>query len=274
MGAEEIQGRPGQAARHGERMPRRPSTGIRLSLWTYDEALHDTLNRAVRAERNRHASWWLGDAKVTVTSSNAAAAGQTLQAPATIVFEYSDDSGLTVRKTFHFDHSYVVKRGDFGFSNGHSGLRISGMALRLRRPGHDRRHTPQANSNISSTATSEHLNVKKIPGGNTRHGFLQLDRRKRIQYFGAIFIPDNPDNLIAVTLQQSRRSRSGSQQARKPKPSPQRSWGSQSAGRANPRERLFVGPKSLAAPESVSVPTIIGADKDLRGAGELRLARH
>src|SRR5690349_1332143 len=61
--------------------------GYPLSLWTYDEGLRKKLADALY-----------------VTS----AGGNTLRAPADITFEFSDGS-TTVRKTFHFDHSYVLK---------------------------------------------------------------------------------------------------------------------------------------------------------------------
>src|SRR6266446_6025688 len=59
--------------------------GYPLSLWTYDEALRNRLNSALYVGS--------GEAKLT--------------APATVTFEYSDQE-LSVRKTFHFDHSYLV----------------------------------------------------------------------------------------------------------------------------------------------------------------------
>ena len=70
--------------------------GYPLSLWTYDTALLDKLNSALY-----------------VPSVSAPA----LAAPAVLSFEYSD-SGLTVRKTFHFDHSYVVSVDVSVFQNG------------------------------------------------------------------------------------------------------------------------------------------------------------
>jgi len=62
-----------------------PQFGYPLSLWTYDESLRAKLNSVLY-----------------VPSSEGR---QT--APATITFEYVDQD-LTVRKTFSFDHTYVV----------------------------------------------------------------------------------------------------------------------------------------------------------------------
>ena len=60
--------------------------GYPLSLWTYDESLRNKLNTAL------------------YVSSNPGAA----TAPADLTFDYSD-SDVAVRKTFHFDQSYVIR---------------------------------------------------------------------------------------------------------------------------------------------------------------------
>ena len=62
--------------------------GYPLGLWAYDEGLRNKLNSALYLQNPD--------------------AGGGLTAPADISFEYSD-ADTAVRKTFHFDHSYVVK---------------------------------------------------------------------------------------------------------------------------------------------------------------------
>ena len=62
--------------------------GYPLSLWSYDDALRNKLNSVLYVQTPE--------------------AGDGLKAPADISFEYSD-ADTAVRKTFHFDHSYVVK---------------------------------------------------------------------------------------------------------------------------------------------------------------------
>src|SRR5258708_5206023 len=60
--------------------------GYPLSLWTYDDSLRSKLNSVLYLPSH-----------------------QGMQtAPADITFEYSDQD-LSVRKTFHFDHTYVLK---------------------------------------------------------------------------------------------------------------------------------------------------------------------
>src|SRR5262249_1041010 len=68
--------------------------GYPLPLWTYDDALRNQLSSALYV--------------VSATGM--------LSAPAKLQFEYSA-SGLTVRKTFEFDHSYVVQVQTSVFQN-------------------------------------------------------------------------------------------------------------------------------------------------------------
>src|SRR5580692_12376318 len=59
--------------------------GYPLSLWTYDETLRNRLNSVLYIASNEG----------------------NLTAPATITFEYADQD-LVIRKTFRFDHTYVL----------------------------------------------------------------------------------------------------------------------------------------------------------------------
>src|ERR1700691_2525757 len=59
--------------------------GYPLSLFTYDETLHTRINSALYVASNEG----------------------NLTAPAQITFEYADQD-LVIRKTFHFDHTYVL----------------------------------------------------------------------------------------------------------------------------------------------------------------------
>ncbi len=70
--------------------------GYPLSLWTYDQALRDKLNSVLFVP--------------SVT-------GTTISAPAALAFEYSDGS-LAVRKTFHFDDTYVISLDVSAFQSG------------------------------------------------------------------------------------------------------------------------------------------------------------
>src|SRR5678816_3283936 len=71
--------------------------GYPLSLWTYDEAQRSKLNSALYVQALQ------GPGGVTVTKIG----GGRTQAPAELTFEYADQD-VAVRKTFSFDHTYVV----------------------------------------------------------------------------------------------------------------------------------------------------------------------
>ena len=155
--------------------PHAGQLGLPLSLWTYDEALRTKLNSILYVP---------------------SATGQ-VTAPSEISFEYSDGD-LTVRKTFRFDHSYVI--------NVDVGVVRDGKYLTVFTawPGGFGDQTVPAsyNSQRIDYETSEktiRLAAKKVSGGGTITGPFYwagtLD-----QYFAAIFLPDEPQNAAMVTL--------------------------------------------------------------------------
>ena len=216
--------------------------GFPLSLWAYDEALRSKLN------------------SVLYVSSSTQAAGQgSINAPADLSFEYSD-SGLTVRKTFHFDQSYVVGVNTSVLSNGTPVWAFpawpSGFGDQNSLAAYAASQLEyQANNSIERTA------IKKISGGATLPGTTYDWIGATDTYFAAAFIPDNPDNVRAVTLRYAI-DLPGSN-PNEPKPADVLGVAAGQPGQS--LERLFVGPKSLQVVEAVHIPTIIGAEKDLRG---------
>jgi YidC/Oxa1 family membrane protein insertase len=212
--------------------------GYPLSLWTYDTALRDKLNSALY-----------------VPSESAQ-----ISAPGVLSFEYSD-SGLTVRKIFHFDQSYVLSLDVSVFQNGAPLYAFpawpAGFGDQTTLPAY-----AASQFEYQFNSETEHLAPKKVPGGDTRHGSFNWAGVSG-SYFGAIFIPDNPDNLNVVTLRNPVEVVTDSSKPNETKPADVLGL---AAGRPGETiARLFVGPKSLDAAEAVPVPTIIGADKDLRG---------
>ena len=212
--------------------------GFPLSLWTYDESLRNKL-----------------DSTLYVVSESG-----TVQAPTKLVFEYAD-AGLNVRKTFEFDHSYVVRVHISVFQNGNPVAAFPAWPA-----GFGDQNTTytyglgqfeyQYNNN------TEHLAYKKISSGNTMRGNFDWVGVSS-QYFGALFIPENPDNQFVVTLRNSIEAptSAGSNQTK-----PADVLGAAVGQPGETNERLFVGPKSLQVLESIPVPAISGADKDLRSA--------
>jgi YidC/Oxa1 family membrane protein insertase len=212
--------------------------GYPASLWTYDEGLRTQLNSALYVPSS--------------TSAN-------LSVPGDVTFDYSS-AGLTVRKTFHFDHSYAIRVRTSVFLNDTAVSAYPAWPAGL---GDQTTVAAHAAGELvyQFNSDTERMPVKKISGGNTLHGnydWLGITS----QYFAAAFIPDNPENLSVVTL---RVSVDAAASATSSEVKPAEAIGLAVGRPGEISERLFVGPKSLEVLESTSVPTITGAEKDLRG---------
>lgn len=215
--------------------------GYPLSLWTYDETLRTKLSAALY-----------------VVSPEGK-----LSAPATITFEYSDQD-LAVRKTFRFDHTYVV--------NVETAVTYKGSpvaALPAWPAGFGDQTTAafyaaglidyQFNKNI------ERLPIKKISGGATIPGPFHW-AGPTDQYFAAVFIPDNPGAAAMVTLRNSLSIPRDPQKADSKEVVPVEVLGAAVGNLHGPTtERVFVGPKELEILQKIPVPGVSGADNDLNG---------
>jgi YidC/Oxa1 family membrane protein insertase len=211
--------------------------GYPLSLWTYDEALRNKLNSAL-----------------FVASSSG-----TVNAPTKLEFEYSE-SGLTVRKTLEFDNTYVVHVSTSVFQND-----APVYAFPAWPAGFGDQTSLAAYASIQfeyqANQNDDHIAPKKVSGGNTLHGFYNWIGVST-SYFGAVFIPDDPDNLTAVTLHSPMEFLADPN-----KPNDKTSVSILGVAVGHPGEtsaRLFAGPKAFNVLDSVPVPSIVGADKDLR----------
>ncbi|MGB2606494.1 MAG: membrane protein insertase YidC [Candidatus Sulfotelmatobacter sp.] len=226
-----------------------PKFGYPLSLWTYDETLRNRLNSALYVASNQ---------------------GE-LSAPAEITFEYADQD-LVVRKTFRFDHTYVL---NVETSVVYKGAEI--FAPPAWPAGFGDQLTPasyaSARIDYHNDASTERtalvfpsfvsrLAIKSISGGNTLKGRFEWAGTGD-QYFTAIFIPDDPTAASVVTLRDSTQipSKPGSSETAKVDV-----LGAAVGNLHGPTaERMFVGPKELAVLDAVSVPTIKNDNPDLRG---------
>ena len=224
--------------------------GLPLSLWTYDEGMRNTLNSALYVP----AIIGKNGAATSVPGAQA-----TLQAPAEIQFEYSEN-GLTVLKSFRFDQTYVVDVKTSVFSNGSPVYAFpswpSGIGDQSNPSSYEAAELQsQENSNI------QRVSVKKISSGNTLHGTYDWAGVSD-PYFAAAFIPETPENLNVVTLHNSLdiADTSKSNQTR-----PVDLVGIAVGHPGESRSRLYAGPKSIQVLSAVSVPAISGADRDLRG---------
>lgn len=215
--------------------------GYPLSLWTYDEGLRSRLSSALYVPSLEGKQ----------------------NAPATITFEYADQD-LAVRKTFSFDHTYIV--------NVEANVTYKGSplaALPAWPAGFGDQVTPafyaagfidyQFNKDI------ERLPIKKISGGATISGPFHW-AGPTDQYFAAVFIPQDPMSASMVTL------RNPLTVARDPqKPESKEGVNVDVLGAAvgnlhGPTvQRVFVGPKELEVLQKVPIPGVAGADNDLNG---------
>ncbi len=214
--------------------------GYPFSLWTYDENQRNQLNSAL----------------YVVASSGE-------QAPAQIAFEYANQ-GLVVRKTFHFDNSYVVNVETLVQSNGNTVAAYLAWPAAL---GDQVNAIGYAASRIEYQNNSdiERLTIKKISGGATLHGLFNWAGITD-QYFAAVFLPENAQNAVVVTLRNAidvpkDPSKPNSSETIKADVLGVAAGDSQGATLG----RVFVGPKELQSLEAVKIPTISGAEADLRG---------
>jgi YidC/Oxa1 family membrane protein insertase len=215
--------------------------GYPLSLWAYDEDLRGRLSSALYVSSS--------EGKLTT--------------PATITFEYADDT-ISVRKSFTFDNTYVVKVEASVTYKG-----APAPALPAWPSGFGDQTTPAfyASSTIDSQFNKniERLAPKKISGGGTIPGPFHW-AGPNDQYFAAVFIPDDPANASMVTF------RNGLSIPRDPKdPKEKERTNVEVLGAAvgnvhgPTAERIFVGPKELDVLQKISVPGLSGADNDLNG---------
>jgi len=226
--------------------------GYPLSLWTYDEAVRNRLSSALY-----------------VTSSEG-----TLSAPATVTFEYADQD-LSVRKTFHFDHSYVLR---VETSVAYKGSEIS--ALPMWPSGFGDQATPASfaagridyHDNDSTDKTALvfpnyvlRLAIKKVSGGDTLKGPFEWAGPVD-QYFAAVFIPGDPEAASMVTLRNSLEVPRDPEKPESKETTKVEVLGAAVGNLHGPNdERMYVGPKELSVLEATPVPTIKNDHPDLRG---------
>jgi YidC/Oxa1 family membrane protein insertase len=209
-----------------------PRYGFPLSLWSYDEGLRNKLNSALY-----------------VSSKSG-----TQSAPVEISFEYSD-ADLTVAKKFSFDHSYVVHIETSVRSNG-----ADVAALPIWPSGLGDEMSPGSYANVQVEHQSgdkvTRVPVKKIVSGATVPGPFDWAGIAD-SYFAAVFLPDSPADASMVTL---RNFLDLPKDPQKPNAQETTKVEVLGAGVGNLHgttvERLFVGPKSLDALESVRVAGI------------------
>jgi YidC/Oxa1 family membrane protein insertase len=224
--------------------------GYPLSLWTYDENLRSKLS----------SSLYVSSHEGTLTS------------PTAVSFEYADQD-IVVRKTFSFDHTYVVSvQSSVTYQGG------AVAALPAWPAGFGDQTTPA----FYAVGTIDYQFNKDIARLPIRCGFHPISKCTDIsggktvsgpfhwagptdQYFAAVFIPDDATAAAMVTL------RNAMPIARDAGKADSKETVVDVVGAAvgNPHgpttERVFVGPKELEVLQKVPVPGVAGADNDLNG---------
>jgi YidC/Oxa1 family membrane protein insertase len=213
--------------------------GYPLSLWTYDESLRNKLNSVLYV--------------ATSTGSTA---------PAEITFEYADGD-LAVRKSYKFDHNYVVGvrtsvqvKGDevtafpmwpAGFGDATNGPAYAAAQIAY-----------QYDSKV------ERLAIKKVSGGGTLPGPFHWAGIED-QYFAAVFLPQDPQNSAMLTLHNAIEIPHNAADPNNKQMDKVEVLGAGVGSlKGATATRLYVGPKALADLQSVHVPGITGAEPDLR----------
>jgi YidC/Oxa1 family membrane protein insertase len=210
--------------------------GYPLSLYTYDPALTKKLSEALYVASNSGA----------------------VAAPASVSFEYADGD-VSVSKKFTFDHSYVVQvetsvtRGGqpvtaypawpSGFGD-ETVLPSYANAQVVSLEGDKVHRQPVKERNYFSANTW-------VVGGGTTPGPFEWAGAVD-QYFGAIFLPDDPRNTAMVTFHGEIKI---PEDLNKPDPAKQITVPVIGAAVGNPggptSTRLFVGPKATDVLESI-----------------------
>jgi YidC/Oxa1 family membrane protein insertase len=230
--------------------------GYPLSLFTYDETLRNRINSALYVASNEG----------------------NLTAPATITFEYADQD-LVIRKSFRFDHTYVLNVETSALYKGAvifappawpAGLGDQVTPVSYAAAGIDYHNdaSSERSGYIFFPSYVSRLPVKAISGGNTLKGPFEWAGTGD-QYFTATFIPSDPTAAAMVTL------RNSMEIPQKPGFNPMGSnkdtanvdlLGAAVGNLRGPTtERMYVGPKELAVLDVVPVPTIKNDSPDLRG---------
>jgi YidC/Oxa1 family membrane protein insertase len=213
--------------------------GYPLSLWTYDADLRGKLSSAlyVPSHEGRQST------------------------PATVTFEYADKE-LSVRKTFSFDNTYIVK---VDTSVTYKGNWVA--ALPAWPAGFGDQVTPafynSATIDYQFNKNIERVAIKKVSGGGTVPGPFHWAGPSDL-YFAAVFIPDDPASAAMVTL---RNSLSVATDPKNPNEKANVEVIGAAVGnlKGPTSERVFVGPKELEVLQKVPVPGVSGGDNDLNG---------
>jgi YidC/Oxa1 family membrane protein insertase len=210
--------------------------GLPLSLFTYDAGLRNRLNSALYVPSQA------GNISIPGNGSK------------TLTFDYSY-GGLTVRKTFHFDSSYVIGADVSVTQNG-----APVTALLAWPSGLGDQNTLQGYAGAtfasSQNGKTDETAAKKVVGGETLRGSFDYAGVSDL-YFAAIFMPTSPADTSVVTQHETlsvpKNPAHPDPNALEPVPLLGAAVGTAAGGQFS--TRLFVGPKLLDLLDSVHTAT-------------------
>ena len=225
--------------------------GYPLSLWTYPGNLDDSARTRINSA-------------LYVASST----GSTV--PADITFDYSDGD-LVVHKSFHFDHSYVIGVQTSVKVRGSTVAAFpmwpSGFGDQITAPQYATSQIAYQDGSkverLNNSSWSVLPSIKAIGGATVPGPFHWAGVSD--QYFSVVFMPGDPQSSALVTLRSLNEIPHNPSDPNDKRMDKMDVYGVAVGSLKGPTEtRLYVGPKSLADLEAVSVPGLSGSDHDLR----------
>ncbi|HET9085973.1 MAG TPA: membrane protein insertase YidC [Acidobacteriaceae bacterium] len=202
--------------------------GNPLSIYTYDANLRHQL------------------AQVLYVPS----ASGSLNVPGQLTFKYSA-GGLEVRKTFHFDNSYVIHAEVSVTQNGAPVQALLAWPSGFGDQREARDYSTDQKVDRSSNGKSDSTAPKKVVGGQTENGPLDWGGVSDL-YFAAIFLPDTPGSSALVSLHHTMDIPKDPEHPQPGQVAPQPILGAAvGATSGTTSVRLFAGPKVLSVLKSI-----------------------
>ncbi|MGB8477834.1 MAG: membrane protein insertase YidC [Acidobacteriaceae bacterium] len=202
--------------------------GYPLAIYTYDAGLRQRLAQALYVP--------------SVTG--------TLTAPNQLTFDYSA-GGLVVRKTFHFDDSYVVTADVSVTQNGAPVEALVAWPAGFGDQRDARDYSTYQKIDRSSGGKVDSIAPKKVNDGETQSGSLEWGGVSDL-YFAAMFLPESPANSTFVSLRHTLDIPKNPDEPKTSEPEPEPLLGAAVGAVNGPSTvRIFAGPKSLGVLSSI-----------------------
>jgi YidC/Oxa1 family membrane protein insertase len=202
--------------------------GNPLAIYTYDANLRHQLAQALY---------------VPSASGN-------LNVPGQLTFTYSA-GGLAVRKTFHFDNSYVIHAEVSVTQNGAPVQALLAWPSGFGDQREARDYSTDQKLDRSTNGKSDSTAPKKVIGGQTENGPLDWGGVSDL-YFAAIFLPDNPASSALVSLHHTMDIPKDPEHPQPGQVAPQPVLGAAVGATSGTTSlRLFAGPKVLSVLKSI-----------------------